>query len=176
MRASSYPVSVRWMHWVTVLLVLGGVTMVLLREELEGKPLKRLLMTCHQTAGLLVLLLVLVRLWTVMKHCHQLPVHPLPLLLRLAAKATHVVLYLALLAVPLIGWVYVSAKGHPPALFGVLPMPALVAEDMDLADTLSDWHVWLGYAFLSVIAAHVVAALWHHLVKKDGVLTSMWSR
>ena len=58
-------------------------------------------------------------------------------------------------------------------MFGFIPLPDLVAADSDLADTLSDYHIWAAWVLLSLLVPHVLAALWHHYIRRDGVLTAM---
>jgi cytochrome b561 len=60
----------------------------------------------------------------------------------------------------------------PISLLG-LPLPNLVQADSDLADTLTDYHVWAAWGMLALVVAHAAAAWWHHAVRRDGVLTAM---
>jgi cytochrome b561 len=66
-----------------------------------------------------------------------------------------------------------SAANYPVTLFGWFQFPALVGENHDLHERLEDVHEALFYALLTVVVLHVVAALYHHLVLKDGVLRRM---
>jgi hypothetical protein len=58
-------------------------------------------------------------------------------------------------------------------LFGAVPMPSLVAPDPDVADALVDFHAWGAWALFALVGAHAGAALWHHFVRRDGVLAAM---
>ncbi|MBD0275378.1 MAG: cytochrome b, partial [Acetobacteraceae bacterium] len=95
--------------------------------------------------------------------------------LALAAKAVHGMLYLALLAVPLLGWLHLNSKGIEVRMFGI-PMPMLADPDRDLSRLLFQAKRWLSYGMLSAIGFHATAALAHHFVFRDGVLTSMLPR
>jgi cytochrome b561 len=57
-------------------------------------------------------------------------------------------------------------------VFG-MPFPALVGRNHELGDTLAWWHAQVGWLFLSVIALHAMAALFHHYVLRDDVLMTM---
>jgi cytochrome b561 len=57
---------------------------------------------------------------------------------------------------------------------GLTPLPALVPIDPDVADTFSELHETTAWVLTALIAAHVAAALWHHFMRRDGVLASMW--
>ena len=98
-------------------------------------------------------------------------------------RATHYVFYLLMLGMPLSGWAMVSAspliKVHPTVLYGVVPWPAFPYGHLD-SDTLHGIRkamtftheklAWLAYA---TITLHVAAALKHHLIDRDDVLTRM---
>lgn len=94
-------------------------------------------------------------------------------LLRWAAKVAHILLYGVLIALPLLGWAVTSAHGIKLTLLGSVPLPLLLAPDSELADTLSDYHVWLAWGLLALVVAHVTAACWHHFARRDGVLRAM---
>jgi cytochrome b561 len=166
----------RWtiaLHWGSAALLLVAVAAILVHQRVEDTALRSVLMTLHRQAGLGVLLVLGWRL--ALRARVGLADHSggMPLAMHLAAQAAHLALYAVLLAVPLLGWASCSAHGVPLRLFGVLPLPALVGDDPDLADTLSDWHLWAAWTMLGLVLAHVSAALWHHLVRRDGVLAAM---
>jgi superoxide oxidase len=91
----------------------------------------------------------------------------------LAARLVHLALYGFLLAMPLSGWLLLSAEGDPIAAFG-LPLPALIGRDGGLAGRFEDLHEALATLGYLLIAVHAAAALAHHYVKHDGTLARMW--
>src|SRR5262249_3190979 len=92
---------------------------------------------------------------------------------RVAATLAHWMMYLAIAGVILLGWALSSAHATHLRLFGLIPLPDLVAADSDLADTLADYHVWAAWLLLALVVPHVLAALWHHYTRRDGVLIAM---
>jgi cytochrome b561 len=168
-----YPKAVMVLHWFMFGLISVGVALILIREIVEGKPLRTWMLNAHKVIGLLIPITLLIRIAVVTKYNKLLPVHPLNKLTKIAAKITHLALYFALAAVPLLGWAHVNAKGQVASFLGIIPLPSLVQEDIDLAEQLADWHEWLAYSLLALVAAHVLAALWHHYFKKDSVLIAM---
>lgn len=168
-----WPTPLIFLHWLSVLLVLAAFAFVLGREILEGRALRSLLLDWHKSSGILLLLLTLLRLPLALALRHRAPRHDLPPLERLAALAVRLALYGALLAVPLLGWARTNAAGHTVALCGLLPLPAIAPDDPDLADQLGEWHETAAWLFLALIAVHVLAALRHHVLVRDGVLTAM---
>jgi cytochrome b561 len=161
------------LHWGSALLLLLAVAAILLHQRTEDTALRALLMQLHRQAGLAVLLALAWRLALRMRVGLADHSGGMPLALHLAAQAAHMALYGVLLAVPMLGWASASAHGVQLHLFGVLPLPALVADDPDLADLLSDWHLWSAWTMLGLVLMHVAAALWHHLARRDGVLAAM---
>lgn len=168
------PVSARAVHWLSAGLIGMAVGAVWLRALLDDDDgTGAILLGLHRQLGLLLLLLWALRLALRWRRRHAQPAAHLPLPLRLAAGASHLLLYALLLAMPLLGWAMSNAHGRAVALFGALALPALAGTDPDLADTLQDWHAWGAWAVLGLVALHVAAALWHHWVRRDAVLASM---
>jgi len=172
-QARRQPAATIAFHWGTVIAVLIGVAAIYLRDLVEDKPLRAILLDLHRQLGMLVLLCVplrqAVRYVTGYKDFST----NTPTILRWAARLSHVVLYAFLLAIPLVGWAVTSAHAVDLRLLGLVSLPALVAPDSDLADALTDYHAWLAYALLAFVFVHAVAALWHHYVLRDSVLTAM---
>lgn len=160
------------MHWLTVLLLCIGVTLILIRDEVDGRAMRMWLLEGHRHFGLFILLLFFARL------ALRLRLGKLPTegnsswLIRAAAASTHAALYAVLLAQPLLGWALSNAEGKPVHLFGAT-LPSLVGADEDLADQLTAWHLDIAWLLLGLVSLHVSAALWHHFVLRDGVLRRM---
>jgi cytochrome b561 len=161
------------LHWLIALGFIAMFGLGLYMTEMPFSPAKLRTYSWHKWAGVSIFLLVLLRLaWRL---THRPPALPLdmPVQLRLAAHVTHVVLYLLMLAVPLSGWLMSSAMGFQTVWFGVLPLPDLLAQDRELGRTLVSVHVFLNYAMAVLVAMHAAAALKHHLLDRDDVLTRM---
>lgn len=159
------------MHWLTLVPLLLAFAAVLCREQLEDRTLRAVLLSVHQWSGASVLALGLARL-LVRWRLGRLPPSMAPHWSNGLATAVHVALYAALLAVPLLGWASVTAAGKVPPWGLALPA-AWIAEDEDLAEQLLSAHQSAAYAAAAVIALHVLAAMWHHFVRRDGVLRAM---
>ena len=96
----------------------------------------------------------------------------------LAARATHVLLYALMLAIPLVGWLYTSAAGFPVVYLKLVQLPDLVSKDKELAALLKLMHQVLAWSLSGVVALHVAAALKHHFIDRDATLKRMlaWRR
>jgi len=92
-----------------------------------------------------------------------------------AAHLNHWGLYLVLLVVPVLGYIGISLY---PALdiFGLFSLPGVVAPNQGAAARVFYWH-WVGaVAIVLLVGMHVGAALFHYLIRRDGVLRRMWVR
>lgn len=162
----------RAMHWLMAVMILAmlfvGIGMV---STLS--PRYWTLVSIHKPLGILILLLVLLRLglrqW---RGAPELP-SDLPRWQASAAKASHVLLYMLMIVMPLVGWSMLSAGGYPIVLYGAIHLPPIMPHDDALHAILWTAHRWLAYLFFLTILLHVSAALFHALVRRDGVLASM---
>lgn len=161
-------------HWLSAIAVVLAFGLVWLREALDDDATGQLLLAWHRQLGLLVLLLLALRLIARRRQSRQDQAdQALPPLLHWAALTTQWLFYLLLLAMPLLGWAMTSAQGHPLPLFNLVPLPPLLSVNPDLADSLQEWHELGASCLLGLIALHVLAAQWHHWIRRDGVLASM---
>jgi cytochrome b561 len=168
-----HPRITRVLHWTTALILILSVTAILYRESTEQKAVRVVLMELHRQLGLLVLLTLLARITVrlvVGLRNHAPDLHKG---VRLAATLAHWMMYVAIAGVILLGWGLSSAHAIHLRLFGLIPLPDLVTADSDLADTLADYHVWAAWLLLALVVPHVLAALWHHYIRRDGVLIAM---
>ncbi len=161
------------LHWLMTLLIFGLLALGFYMQGLPLSPEKLKLYSWHKWAGVSAFLLVLARLaWRLTHRPPALPAS-MPQVMQAAAHAGHLALYLLMLAIPLSGWLMSSAKGFQTVWFGVLPLPDLLAKNKEVGDLLQTAHMSLNLLFAAVIAGHVGAALKHHLIDRDDVLTRM---
>jgi cytochrome b561 len=161
------------LHWITVVAILVCAIAALSRELTEDKALRIILMDIHRQSGLIVLVAFVLRLAVRFRVSMANHAGEVSSLERRAAQLAHFALYVLLLAMPLLGLAVSNAHAVQIKLFGLIPLPMLVGEDSDLADTLTDYHTWGAWALLALVVAHVGAACWHHWVRRDGVLAAM---
>lgn len=161
------------LHWS---IVAGVIAQYLLAEAAEdeknavGSAFDA--MSLHRSIGLTILALAILRLlWRVFDTRPAWPATMKPLA-RTLAKATHAAFYLLLLAVPLSGWAVSSAEGDAVAFFGLFTVPPLPFGE-DLEHTLEEAHEILFNVLAALALLHVLAALKHQFVDRDGVLRSM---
>lgn len=161
------------LHWSSVLAIVVATAAILVRQAVDNDALRVPLMNLHRQAGLFVLGAFVLRLLVRFSVGMDDYAGHLPVLVRWAARGAHLMLYVMLCALPVVGWAASNAHAVGVKLFGLIALPALVHDDPDLADTLTDIHSWLAWGLLALVVAHVGAACWHHFVRRDGVLAAM---
>ena len=81
----------------------------------------------------------------------------------------HAILYFFMIAMPLMGWLVLSANGKPVPFFGAT-FPPLVAENETLAKAIKEVHEVVGSAGYFLIGLHALAGLFHHYILRDNTL------
>ena len=176
---SKYPLSLRLVHWITVLLLLALVILGFWMTDRSAAniwdELTNTLYAWHKALGFAALIIVGVRLAI---RARTQPVSDnasLPPIQRTLIKLVHVSLYLLLIAVPLLGWAGVSAF---PALItlGGYNLPAMpgVPVDQVLAKQLLGIHGTLAIVLIVLALVHILAGLKHLLIDKDGIFNKIW--
>jgi superoxide oxidase len=170
-----YPAFLRHTHWLTAFLVLLAYLTIYARDWLErGTPERMLVGQLHVLAGLLILLLTVPR---ILMRLQQVPppiMPPMPVAQRLAAGLAHVVLFIFLAVQPMLGLCIqmVSGKGISFPLTS-LKIPGLSHPAPELAKAFARLHEAVGELALYVLAAHLLAALWHWRIRQDDALQRM---
>lgn len=163
------------LHWLIALLIIGNFIGAWTSEDLP-RDQRMIMMGYHKAIGVVILLLTLVRIgWRV--------IYRPPVLLETPktweaalARVTHLLFYVLMLAVPLAGLGLHSAfgKGKPVSLFGLLDFPALpVGSDKPTIGLFHELHEVTATAMLVLFGLHVLAALKHQFVDRDGTLARM---
>jgi cytochrome b561 len=162
----------RLLHWLMAICVIAmlfiGVGMV---STVTPKYLP--LITIHKTLGIAILALVLVRLALRIRFgAPSLPAD-LPLPIKLAAHLSHYALYGLMIVMPLLGWAMLSAAEYPVVLYGKSFLPSILPQSDSVHTLLWNAHYYLAFAFFALVLMHVAAALFHALVRRDGVFETI---
>jgi cytochrome b561 len=170
-RPSSYDAVARLLHWLVVVLIVAqfliGWTMPDVRHDTPTVGL----IAWHLGVGATLLGVMVFRvLWRL---THRPPPDHLAPILRLASRITHSLLYLTLLAVPLLGWANASSRGWSVKLFGLLKLPPLTPTGSTLGHAMGDIHSVMAWILFGLICMHVMAAMFHRLILKDETLQRM---
>jgi cytochrome b561 len=164
------------LHWLMALLLSALVALGLYMARLPDVGFdtwKIRLILYHKQLGIVALMLAAVRLlWRVGNVLPHL-VERLPDWQKVVARFVHLCFYALMIALPLSGWLMSSATAIPVSILGLFTLPDLVSYDDRLFHTLVDVHRYLGYALIACMAAHIGAALRHHLLLRDNTLKKM---
>lgn len=170
--AERFSLPSRILHWMMAILILAmlfiGIGMVS-----TTSPRYYTLLSVHRTIGIIILVLVAIRL--INRLINPPPPLPtdLPVWQQWMARASHILLYALMIALPLIGWSMLSAGGYPIAIFGTIDLPPIAPHDAGLFAILRSTHTILALILFATFLAHLGAALFHGLIRRDGVLKSI---
>ncbi|MBD1555127.1 cytochrome b [Pseudomonas typographi] len=164
----------RGLHWAMAVMLLA---MLFIGAGMVASVSERhvWLLNVHKPLGIALLALAVVRL-CVRLGTRQPPLPAdLPMPQALAAKCSHGLLYALMLILPVLGWAMVSAAGDPVTLAPGVQLPALLAANAGTFALLRKTHGYLAYLLFLTVLLHLAAALYHGLIRRDGVLRSMAS-
>ncbi len=173
--APSYSAPLRALHWLMAAIILTAIALGVAAINLpRGTPLRVELLDLHKSLGVTALALIVLRV--VVRLVSPTPPYrpPLGRLNHVAASAAHGLLYLLMLAMPLSGYVHSAAGGHGFRWFGLFPVPNLVPRSEQADAGAGQAHYVFAWIIGALLTAHILAALWHGFVRRDGVLQRMW--
>lgn len=170
-----YSTTARLIHWIMAALILMTIPagLVMVQPGLD-RGLQNTLFIFHKNVGVALLILVVLRLvWRIGHPAPPLPA-TVPAWQARIAGLSHLALYGLMVIVPVAGYVRVKAGGFPIETLDALGVPSLVPRSDALAEVAKTIHYGAGLAIAVVMAAHIGAALFHGIVKRDGVFSRIW--
>ena len=176
---SRYDALSRAFHWLTAIVV--AIAFVLGPEHFgrlmhQGMdPATHSDIVWHETLGILVFVLTLLRLlWVAVRPAApQVPMAPQ---MQLVAKLAHLALWALMLALPITAVLALASEAYPLTLLGGVRIDQMPLIANSSLAKLADWgevHGFLGDAIMALAGLHAAAAIYHHVVLKDGVLLTM---
>lgn len=161
------------LHWLVVLLVIAVYVSMEFRGYFpKGSDMRNNMKMMHFIFGLSIFSLVWVRLLA--RYLWSTPdiVPAPPQWQQRSAKTAHALLYVFMIAMPLLGWLILSGEGKSVLLFG-MQLPLLMEPDKAFAHDMEELHEWGGTLGYALIGLHALAGLVHHYVMKDNTLRRM---
>jgi cytochrome b561 len=180
MNNARYTLVQRLLHWAVAVLILlaiilGACIWIYGFEGLKnefGETATGAIYKYHKTAGLLILGLMVIRVGARMRLGAPSPVASLTVIERTLSMWVQRLLYVALIAMPLVGWLGTGAGGYPVQFFD-MTLPGLIGKDPALSRALFEVHGFLAIAILILAGLHIAGALRHWLIKRDEVMRRM---
>ena len=161
------------LHWLVLALLIVQFILAWTMPHIGRNTPVTTLIGLHFSFGAVILVVAVVRLLWRLTHPEPEP-DGLPPWQLIAARLNHWLLYLLLFVVPVLGWINASWRGMPVSVFGLFEMPKLIATRAPGWGWTGDIHGLLAdYAILGLVGLHVVAALYHYFIRRDGVLQRM---
>lgn len=161
-------------HWLMAAGILTAFGVGLYMVDIPGiTPFKLKLFNWHKWLGVALFVLVLLRI--LVRFASRAPKYPAHWSSKtvLLAKLGHLALYLFMLGVPVFGYLYSLASGFPVVWFGVIELPVLIGRDPVLQNVFKTLHELSANGLVLLVAGHVLMALKHHILDKDGILGRM---
>ena len=160
------------LHWLIALGIIGMLALGLYMVGLpKGLPIKSTLLNLHKSLGMTVFLLVLLRIM-VRAVVGRPPLPPMRPWQRAAARTTQGLLYVAMVVMPLSGYLGSSFNTYGTRFWGIL-LPKWGWDDKALRSLFFGIHEAAAYVLIALIVLHVAGAIKHQLIDRDNLLARM---
>ncbi|WHI45535.1 cytochrome b [Microbulbifer sp. VAAF005] len=169
--SSSYGWVAIVLHWIMAPAIIG--TFILgwwMRQLSYYDPWYQRAPEIHKGVGIILLVFLLFRLAWRFANPSPASTPQTPNWQKFAATATHGLIYLLLLAIMVSGYLISTADGRPIDVFGIVSIPATLQGIPNQEDIAGSIHEILAWGLTGLVAAHVLAALKHHFIDRDGTL------
>ena len=162
------------LHWALALGLIAQLGLGLWMEEIPKDPpgVRAYWFNLHKSIGIVFGFLVLWRLGWRVTHSVPPQLPNTPDCQAKVAKLTHGVMYVLMLLIPVSGFLGSSFSQYPVKFFGLI-LPRLWEPQPVFKDFLSEVHEFSALTLAAFVVLHVLAVIWHTVVKKDGLLNRM---
>jgi cytochrome b561 len=162
------------LHWIIGAAVLGQLAFGWFLGEIKrGTPARAFATNMHKSTGLLLALLIIARiLWRLR---HRPPAYPAGLDARqlLAARFGHILLYVCMIGMPVSGYLASNFSKHGIRFMNQVQLPPWGPDDKAVYGLLNGTHDVLAFVFSALVVGHILLALYHGFVARDGILSRM---
>jgi cytochrome b561 len=174
MSTQRYDAVAIFLHWGIAALIAAAFLLGLTVDDFP-KAYQGAVINAHSLIGLAVVMLSLARVgWRLAHRPPPLPRASGPVL-EIMSKLVHVLLYVLMIAVPIIGVPTLLYRGRGLD-FGIFQMPPLMPRTPEIFRPLTEIHELAAYALILLAVGHILAALYHQLVLRDGLVQRMTLR
>ena len=166
-----YSFGSKLIHWVMSVMIIAMLCVGYLMQSMPV-PQKFTVYDLHKSFGILLLVFFVIRLLMRLKNKYPEIPEGTPKIIKILAKTNVVFLYLAMLLMPLSGFLMSILSGRAVPFFGIFEIPSFITYK-PLANTFYETHVICSFIFIALIIAHIAGGLFHHFILKDNVLRRM---
>lgn len=163
----------KFLHWTIAILLIALISLGWYMMSIEEQPGSDWYFNLHKSLGLLAGLLILCRIIWRLEHKPAALPNSVPQWQAKISRLIHFLLYICMIVMPLTGFIGASYSGHGIMFFG-WPLPDWINKNHDLAEQFFDVHGTVVWALVVLIVLHIIAALKHLFINKDGVFQRMW--
>ena len=161
------------MHWVLAVALFCQIGLGLRMGDIpKGDPSRAYWFNMHKSVGLVLAVLILVRIWWRAKNTPP----PLPGSMKrwevIASKASHHLLYLCMVVMPLSGYIGSNFTKYGVKFFGI-PLAPWGTDDKNIYAVFNGIHEFCADVLIVVIVVHVLAAIKHRVIDRDTVFQRM---
>jgi cytochrome b561 len=157
------------LHWITAALVIVQFAL----GQTWGwfaRPTRHLMVTTHMSFGIILTIVVIARILWRFGLGHQTSSLEAGWV-RIASKAVHYLLYFLLVVEAVLGFLSRWEGNEAMSFFGLQIASPFTGSGQKVAHQLQDIHNWVGWAIIIIAVGHALAALYHHYVLRDRVLS-----
>lgn len=169
---TGYDPVAKTLHWLMALLVIVTIPIGLTMLRIGPGNLQNQLFTIHKGIGVTLLALIVLRILWRVTHTAP-PLRGLPGWQVGVAHANHLLLYVMLAVMAASGYIFTVYGGYPIEFLDALGVPYHVAKNEPVSKVAEAVHVWGWILILALILLHIGAALYHGVVRRDGVVSRM---
>lgn len=159
------------LHWLMAIAMITAFVLAQVMDDMPRGPAKVTVMGWHVLFGLSIAVLIIARLLARWTGAPPLP-RNMPPMEAMLAKLAHIVLYAAMLIMPVTGLVAVTTGNRDFSVLGLFTLPSLAPTDW-LHEGMEEIHETVAMIFLFTLVLHVFAVLWHAVIRRDGLAARM---
>lgn len=170
---NQYGFIAKLLHWSIAIIIFGLITVGFIMSSMQPSDAKWQLYGMHKATGFIILLLVLFRIFWRIINITVMPPVGIPFWQMIASRLAHYGLYVCMLTMPLSGTFMSLYAEHNIDVFGMFTLQAFEEKNLPLAKILHDIHFTTIWILCALITLHILAALYHHFIRKDNTLLRM---
>lgn len=163
------------LHWLVAVLVFVMIGLGFYMVDIpRGTPDRSFFYNLHKSIGLTTGFIVLVRLWWRSKNPPPVLPSSLPGWQVTASRMSHALLYTCLILMPIAGFTASQFTKYGVTYFDMFKIPPMGTPNKAVYDIFQGIHETTAYVLVALVFVHVLAALFHLVIARDGIFQRMF--